>query len=96
MTLPPPGWVFEFFKIQVAKTAAATVKTNDVSESKDVEEEDQSLEVVLNDSYMYLKMIFLLATAIVYLITLTILLLFVWYSRTDLSTMENLTLAGYL
>ncbi len=50
MTLPPPGWVFEFFKIQVAKTAAATVKTNDVSESKDVEEEDQSLEVVLNDS----------------------------------------------
>ena len=96
MTLPPPGWVFEFFKIQVAKTAAATVKTNNVSESKDAEEEDQSLEVVLNDSYMYLKMIFLLATGIVYLGTLTILLLFIWYSRTDLSTMENLTLAGYL
>lgn len=45
---------------------------------------------------MYLKMIFLLATGIVYLATLTILLLFVWYSRTDNSTMENLTLAGYL
>jgi len=41
-------------------------------------------------------MIFLLATGIVYLGTLTILLLFIWYSRTDLSTMENLTLAGYL
>jgi hypothetical protein len=95
MTLPPPGWVFEFFKIHVAKTKPL-VKTNNVNESKDAEDEDEAQEVVLNDSYMYLKMIFLLATGIVYLGTLTILLLFIWYSRTDLSTMENLTLAGYL
>jgi len=95
MTLPPPGWVFEFFKIHVAKTKLA-VKTNNVNESKDAEGEEEAQEVVLNDAYMYLKLVFLLTTGIIYLGTLTILLLFIWYSRSDLSTMENLTMAGYL
>jgi hypothetical protein len=41
MTLPPPGWVFEFFKIHVAKTKPP-VKTNNVNESKDAEDEDEA------------------------------------------------------
>lgn len=52
--------------------------------------------MVLNDAYMYLKMIFVFATGLVYVLTIILLFLFVWYARDDLETMENLDVAGYL
>jgi hypothetical protein len=86
LTLPPPGWFYEFFKISVESASFAEI---DRVQSKQG-------DVILNDAYMYLKLIFIFASALVYAIAITLVSLFVWYSRTDLSTMQNLTLAGYL
>lgn len=45
---------------------------------------------------MYLKMIFVVVTALVYLISLLLMFVLIWYARTDNSTMKNLKVAGYL
>lgn len=45
---------------------------------------------------MYLKMIFMIATGLVYSLTIALLLCFVWFARADLVEMENVYLSGFL
>lgn len=45
---------------------------------------------------MYLKMVFIFAAALVFVLTEVLLFLFIWFAHTDFSTYEDQTLAGYL
>ena len=92
LTLPFPGWFFHFFQIHVAKIQKdPNAVKNDGETTADDEE-----QVVLNDPYMYLKLIFLLATGIVYSLVMVVLFCLVIYARTDNSKMDNLHVAAYL
>lgn len=51
---------------------------------------------MLNDPYMYLKLIFVLTTAITYLLTILVLICLLVFSKTDNSKMINLNYAAYL
>lgn len=45
---------------------------------------------------MYLKIIFMVATSIIYALTLALLIVFIWFARADLTEMQNIYLSGFL
>jgi hypothetical protein len=85
LTLPPPDWLFELFKIHLVKQHSKVA----AQDTRDEENDQSDYEVILHDSYMYLKMVFLFATFLIYAIAALLLFLFIWFAAVDFSTYEN-------
>ena len=79
---------------KVTKKPAQPNKTEEANAETEVGDEEE--QIVLNDPYMYLKLIFVLATAIVYLLTVLVLVCLFLFAKTDNSKMTNLNYAAYL
>jgi len=88
--LPPPGWFYDALKIQLIDAEPVT------SDTREEETNDKEKDVILHDTYMYLKMVFVFTVYLIFAVAQALLFLFIWFAHTDFSTYDNQALASYL